>query len=120
MAAAEKDREEIFYEALDIPDPVERAAYLDEACGADPDLRAGVEALLGAHERAGDFLKTPAVAGETVEGSTPLEGPGTVIGLQGAVTDDGRGLSILRSEEGVTDAWGKPAAWGGIKLAGSN
>ncbi len=39
-----------------------RARWLDEACGADLDLRAELESLLLALDRAGDFLESPAVA----------------------------------------------------------
>jgi WD40 repeat protein len=53
--------ETIFATALAKLTPAERAAYLDEACAGDPVLRGRVEALLQAHERAGDFLDQPAV-----------------------------------------------------------
>ncbi len=53
--------ETIFTVALEKADPAERAAFLAEACGADPDLRNRVEGLLAAHEKAGDFLECPAV-----------------------------------------------------------
>ncbi|MGE5124651.1 MAG: protein kinase domain-containing protein [Betaproteobacteria bacterium] len=39
-----------------------RDRWLDEACGADLDLRAELESLLLALDRAGDFLESPAVA----------------------------------------------------------
>jgi serine/threonine-protein kinase len=39
----------------------ERAEYLDAACAGDPTLRSEVEELLDAHDRAGDFLETPAL-----------------------------------------------------------
>jgi tetratricopeptide (TPR) repeat protein/predicted Ser/Thr protein kinase len=45
----------IFGEALDRA-PAERAAFLDIACGPNPGLRAEIESLLAAHERAGNFL----------------------------------------------------------------
>jgi serine/threonine protein kinase/tetratricopeptide (TPR) repeat protein len=48
--------EPIFAQALEISSPVERAAFLDRACGQNPALRAEVEALLGAHGRNGDLL----------------------------------------------------------------
>src|SRR6516165_7262034 len=51
--------ESIFAQALEIGSSVERAAFLDRACGQDPALRAEVEALLGAHERAGGLLDLP-------------------------------------------------------------
>jgi eukaryotic-like serine/threonine-protein kinase len=38
----------------------DREAYLAEACGTDPALRAQVEILLSAQDRAGTFLETPA------------------------------------------------------------
>ena len=50
---------EILAEALGLPS-AQRADYLDRACGDDAALRRKVEALLRAHEQAGDFLKEPA------------------------------------------------------------
>jgi eukaryotic-like serine/threonine-protein kinase len=56
----DSDREvTIFTEALKLPTH-ERAAFLQRHCGAEEPLRQKVEALLNAHDRAGDFLtKTP-------------------------------------------------------------
>ena len=48
---------DIFGEALERT-PAERGAFLDAACGAAPDLRAEVESLLSADQRAGDFMDT--------------------------------------------------------------
>jgi eukaryotic-like serine/threonine-protein kinase len=45
--------------ALDGPS---RNAYLDEACGHDPALRAAVESLLSAHDNAGSFGEVPVFA----------------------------------------------------------
>jgi serine/threonine protein kinase/Tol biopolymer transport system component/tetratricopeptide (TPR) repeat protein len=71
----------LFLEALDKTTGPERAAYLDQACGPDAQLRARVEALLKAHEQAGGFLRPP---GQSLipeaEIATPTECPGTVIG----------------------------------------
>jgi tetratricopeptide (TPR) repeat protein/serine/threonine protein kinase len=60
---------QVFRNALQRATPAERAAYLDEACAGDPALRAAVDALLRAHDRAPDFLEQPlsALAG-TVDG----------------------------------------------------
>ncbi len=55
--------DEILYAAVEVRSPEQRAAYLDEACGDDAELRAEVEKLLRAHLRAGSFLETP-VGGE--------------------------------------------------------
>lgn len=46
----------LFYAALDLR-PDERAAFLDERCGVDPELRAEVERLLAAHEQASSFRR---------------------------------------------------------------
>lgn len=59
--------EDLFHAARALPEGPERAAYLDEACGADAELRMEVEALLrqdvsspdlveAAGERAGDWI----------------------------------------------------------------
>jgi Tol biopolymer transport system component len=42
-------------------DDADKAAYLEQACGPDQALRAQVETLLAARERAATFLETPAV-----------------------------------------------------------
>src|SRR5882724_2969808 len=48
----------VFAEALQLP-VAERSAYLENACGADAELRQRVERLLKAHDHAGDFLEHP-------------------------------------------------------------
>jgi WD40 repeat protein/serine/threonine protein kinase/tetratricopeptide (TPR) repeat protein len=59
--------EDLFLAALDKP-PDERAAYLDEACQGDVELRRRVERLLQAHPRAEGFLEKPAAdPGATVD-----------------------------------------------------
>jgi serine/threonine-protein kinase len=45
----------IFANALEKP-LEDRAAYLDEACGGDADLRRRVELLLRSHDQAASFL----------------------------------------------------------------
>ncbi|WP_089942332.1 serine/threonine-protein kinase [Candidatus Entotheonella palauensis] len=49
--------EALFAETLALSSPSVRAAYLDERCGNDPELRAEVESLLAAHDAAGDLLE---------------------------------------------------------------
>ena len=59
--------ESIFIAALDMA-PAQRAAYLDQICAGDGDLRARVDALLRSHEGAGSFLAQPVLqANETGE-----------------------------------------------------
>jgi WD40 repeat protein/serine/threonine protein kinase len=66
----------------------ERAAFLDEACAGEAELRRRVEQLLAAHDRPDSLPEAPPDAGPTrgsapEEGRAPAgpaEGPGTVIG----------------------------------------
>src|SRR5215472_12611425 len=51
----------ILDDAMEIA-PVERAAFLDQACATDPTLRAEVESLLVSFDNAGAFLERPAAA----------------------------------------------------------
>ena len=46
----------IFKAAVKLP-PERRAAYLDQACGSDAQLRAEIESLLHAHDATGGFLE---------------------------------------------------------------
>ncbi|MFL5240707.1 MAG: protein kinase domain-containing protein [Gemmataceae bacterium] len=85
----------IFAEALRKRTAAERTAFLNEACGANTALRQEVEALLLAHDQAGDFLAEPfiqtaptapvplageAVSAETMDSPSQSEAPGTSIG----------------------------------------
>jgi serine/threonine protein kinase/tetratricopeptide (TPR) repeat protein len=71
----------IFAQAIDIPSPEERAAYLDQACSSDRALRAEVEKLVKDYFKAGEFLQRPVahVAG-TLDEPTLSERAGTMIG----------------------------------------
>src|SRR5437763_14213108 len=74
---------QIFVQALKLATPSERAAFLDEACAGNPQLRAEVEALLHAHASDPGFLEQPPDSfGETVD-SPPevnrIEQPGVVL-----------------------------------------
>jgi WD40 repeat protein/serine/threonine protein kinase len=71
--------ESIFLAALARDSAEDRAAYLDQACGDDQELRRRVERLLGAHPKVGSFLQGPAPAA-TVDEARPADGPGTRIG----------------------------------------
>ena len=76
------DEASVFLEALKQPSPEERAAFLDQACGRNRDLRHSVELLLKAHAKAGDFLAPPSTGPveDTAEPVSTAEVPGTVIG----------------------------------------
>jgi serine/threonine protein kinase len=80
MAADPQDEESIFHAALARP-VAERAAYVQAACGSDPELLAQIESLLTAYEVHDDFLEAPPAGEAVVPGdSLVTEGPGTVIG----------------------------------------
>jgi serine/threonine-protein kinase len=52
----------------------DRQRYLDAACADDSALRSEVESLLHSHDRAGDFIDTPAVVAGGVFAEHPLAG----------------------------------------------
>ena len=66
---------EIFLAAIEIADPAERAAYVDQACGGDADLRAQVKELLETHDQTSRFLETPAAAMEAARTETVVSDP---------------------------------------------
>jgi hypothetical protein len=49
----------ISLDALDFPDPADRATFLDNTCGPDADLRRRVDALLTAHESQKTVARKP-------------------------------------------------------------
>ena len=51
----------IFSAALDIADPAQRSAYLDQACGGDSAQRKHVEELIAVEAKMGGFLAQPHV-----------------------------------------------------------
>jgi serine/threonine protein kinase/WD40 repeat protein len=74
--------EGIFFAALEKAAPRDRAAYLDEACGGDAELRRCVERMLAAQPNLGNFLQPPAAESPaTTDTAPPLdERPGTAVG----------------------------------------
>src|SRR5216117_3717914 len=62
MKPPETAERQLFFRALEKPAGKERAAFLDVACGDDPDLRRRLEALLQKFESLGTFLEKPAVS----------------------------------------------------------
>ena len=68
----------LFTDALARTDPADRAAFLEEACAGNPDVRRRLDELLAAHARGGSPLDRPPVApaGFAATADLPAE-PGT-------------------------------------------
>src|SRR5919205_1163879 len=84
---------ETFQAAAALPEGAERASFVARSCGADASVREGVEALLAAHERAGDFLEAPAYEGlaDTLVGAERGSDAGRRVGAYRLVREVGRG-----------------------------
>src|SRR5262245_36973097 len=81
MSEANPRTESLFWSALAISSPEERARYLDRSCGDDQQLRGRIEELLAAYPKVAGFLEPPtSCPGATVEELPSSERPGTVIG----------------------------------------
>jgi serine/threonine protein kinase/Tfp pilus assembly protein PilF len=81
--------ESIFIEALRQETPAARAAFLEEACAGNAELRLGVEQLLRAHEKLGPFLQ---VAQDDRTTDHPIEeGAGTLVGQYRLLEQIGEG-----------------------------
>jgi non-specific serine/threonine protein kinase/serine/threonine-protein kinase len=102
----------IFLAAIDLADPSERAAYVDQACAGDAELRRRVEELLQAHDETGD-LEPPVIDDATapLDHNAPddrpsptsiLEGPGSRIGsykLLQKIGEGGMGAVYMAEQE---------------------
>jgi serine/threonine protein kinase/Flp pilus assembly protein TadD len=105
--------ETIFHAALEKASAEERAAYLDQACQGDNELRRQVERLLAAQHQLGGFLEQPAAEGATSDVAPgrwvdpaalppPAEGPGSRIGaykLLQQIGEGGMGAVYMAEQE---------------------
>src|SRR5207244_11135862 len=102
MTHAKLDEEAIFNVARKIPSPAARAAYLEQACGADAVLRGRVRALLDVHEKDQSFLAAPAATTAATIDEAIREGPGTVIGaykLMEQIGEGGFGVVFMAEQQ---------------------
>jgi serine/threonine protein kinase len=102
MTSTPRDVKSIFGRALEIQSAADRAAYLDEACGADAGMRAEVDGLLATLNRAGEFMRRPAAAGVTANYEPIAEQSGTVIGpykLMEQIGEGGMGLVFVAEQQ---------------------
>ena len=103
----------IFGEAVEYRSPDERAAFLDRACGGDPDRRTRLEALLQA-ARGGRQLpaRRPASAEPRRPPIEPVaERPGTVIGpykLLEQIGEGGMGVVFMAEQTAAGPPQGRP------------
>ena len=87
-----KDIEAIYHAALEKEAGKERSVYLEGACRGNDALRAEIDALFETQQEAGDFLESPALCPNGITlGSSPVEGPGTMIGLYKLLEKIGEG-----------------------------
>ena len=101
-----KEVKAVFGSALDRSGN-ERAAYLDEVCASDEELRREVESLLTSHQQAGEFIESPAVTTDTFLSEVEEEDPdlGRRIGAYRIEKEIGRGgmgsvyLAVRADEE---------------------
>jgi serine/threonine protein kinase/tetratricopeptide (TPR) repeat protein len=114
MGTEQRGVKAIFDEAAEIGDREARAAYLDQACAGDLELRRKVELLLQAYADAGSFMERPAVEvaiahtpdrADPTPGHPPrpiAEGPGTRIGpykLLQQIGEGGMGVVYMAEQE---------------------
>jgi len=103
MSQEEIGKEEILCVAATIEDPAAQAAYLDDTCGADLELRAEIESLLEYDRSAGDFLSLPDLKERRtfLKAMAGVEGPGTIIDRYQLLAKIGEGgmAVVYRAEQ---------------------
>ncbi|MHB9066807.1 MAG: serine/threonine-protein kinase [Pirellulaceae bacterium] len=81
----------VFGKALEIESREAQAAYADEACGDDTQLRREVEDLLHAIDQAGSFMARPVMEPQANRDQPSPEKPGTQIGPYKLLQEIGQG-----------------------------
>src|SRR5213083_334034 len=77
-----QDAQQLFDAALQHT-PEKRQEFLEQACGANQELRREVESLLAAHDESGSFMREPALAGmaDVLHRATSRFRPGDTLGV---------------------------------------
>src|SRR5262245_7981872 len=72
---------ELFHSALE-REPAQRAAFLDQACADDPEMRKEVESLIGSNENSDSFIDAPGLgaADQLLDDESPVLSVGQRIG----------------------------------------
>jgi len=110
MTPIDPIEEAIFHAASELSDPQRRASFLDQACGQNSALRERLTVLLGAGDRAKQFLANDpldldqaTVSDPSVLPAVPIaEGPGTRIGrykLLQQIGEGGMGVVYMAEQE---------------------
>src|SRR5262245_61934545 len=97
---AKPDLETVFSAALAMQSPEERAAYLEQACAGNEDLRRSAERLLNAYPVVGRFLEPPS-ADKATDSPPITERPGTIIGpykLLQQIGEGGMGVVFMAEQ----------------------
>ena len=92
----------IFAQAIAIDSAQQRAAFLNDSCRDDPEMRREVEGLVRDYFRAGAFLERPAACIGVTTDAPVCERPGTVIGpykLMEQIGEGGFGLVFVAEQQ---------------------
>lgn len=87
---------------MKLDDDAERAAFLEKACAGDSELKQRVEALIGAYDQAGSFLKQPASEADATLNMPQVEKLGSQIGrykLREVLGEGGMGTVFVAEQE---------------------
>src|SRR5262245_62108306 len=104
MVADIPRKDHVFNIAAEIHNPSARAAYLDDACGGNDELRREIEDLLLHDQDARSFLQAPAAAAlcATVTERAAADLPGTLIGpykLLQQIGEGGFGIVYMAEQD---------------------
>src|SRR5262245_36972283 len=84
--------DELFQAAVELLEPSKRAAFLEEACSGDRELRREVEAMLASDSDVWDFVEKPALeVAAVLLLDQPQLPPGEIIGHYKTLNAIGRG-----------------------------